>query len=546
MISCAVDQEGGLWLWGAVPPPSAELQDPESRSYNKGTFSITNIEKPERVLSFLAFKVTRVACGNEHILALVEGRNSSECYAWGSNSSGQLGLGDLEPRAVPTLISSLIGSHVGTIIDFACGAFHTAIVTLKDDEPSHLVLEPAQSPMQRKMQPSPQVMAQMMGSPKPMMMGSPKPTMMGISNPKLMGSPTQRGRPTPEQYIEAMSSPKMRPRQGGYPGYPYPGQNNSNSNGYIPYHESPKLGSRSSSQSSMSSLGGWGSRIATTTGRKESSGFDARISICWTFGQGENGQLGQGSTANLVTPGPVEGLPVRERLRTVVCGLYHTGVVTETGDVWVWGMEGGLGLCPGIGPPGSRSGDTLIPVRVFGESSAKCHPVTGSKGIACGAAHTVTVSNGGRDLWAWGHGQSGVLGLGHASDSWFPCRVIWPPGSSFSSTTGANSVQHQHQQADMETMYEMRKSSRGSSRAGSKGRGDDVRPYFRESEDSSRPPRSESSSRKPFDFTKPSRRGDDFRPPMMQRDSEDPRLFRRETGMMRFLKTLFIIYLENL
>jgi hypothetical protein len=57
-------------------------------------------------------------------------------------------------------------------------------------------------------------------------------------------------------------------------------------------------------------------------------------------------------------------------------------------------MKGGLGPCPGIGPPDSKSGNALTPVRVFRESSARCNP----KGIACDAAHTVTVANAGKDL----------------------------------------------------------------------------------------------------------------------------------------------------
>jgi hypothetical protein len=139
-------------------------------------------------------------------------------------------------------------------------------------------------------------------------------------------------------------------------------------------------------------------------------------------------------------------------------------------------MEGGLGLCPGIGPPGARKGDALTPVRVFGKSSAKCHPVTGSKGIACGAAHTVTVANGGVDLWAWGRGQNGVLGLGHASDSWFPSPVVWPPN--------VNPSGKENLPAYMEVMhFDTRKSSRSSSRAGSRGTGDEIRPSTRKGDD---------------------------------------------------------------
>jgi alpha-tubulin suppressor-like RCC1 family protein len=131
------------------------------------------------------------------------------------------------------------------------------------------------------------------------------------------------------------------------------------------------------------------------------------------FGQGENSQLGNGSRANSHTTAVVEALPTHERVQAVACGLFYTAAVTESGDVWVWGMEGGLGQYPGIEPPGSKSGDALTPVRVFGESAARYNP----KGIACGAAHTVTVANAGKDLWVWRRGKNGVLGLGHSSNS---------------------------------------------------------------------------------------------------------------------------------
>lgn len=504
MVSGAVDQEGGLWLWGQVPPPSCDRETPNSSPDNADStpsFTLVNVEKPERVRALMGSRVYRVACGNEHIVALVEGRDNADFYSWGMNSYGQLGLGDMEPRAIPTLVASLAASQVGTLVDIACGAFHTAVISVKDDEsPSDSAMpDPSASPMRPKMQqPSAQLLAQMMGSPK------------------------LRGRQITEQYTE---SPKLRSRPAErYPGaFPYPGVQHNNGFGnfgsaaaaysaaYSDGSSSPKLSSRGSSQVSING----GSRMQ---GRPSNAGMEGRGSICWTFGQGENGQLGHGTTANLSMPTAVDGLPSRERLRTVVCGLFHSGAVTETGDVWVWGMEGGLGLCPGIGPPGAKSGDALTPVRVFGESSAKCNPVTGSKGIACGAAHTITVASNGKDIWAWGRGQSGVLGLGHASDSWFPCPVVWPPGSNLKDS------KESQQQPEMEPMFERKSTSRGSSRAGgSKGRSDDVRPYAAKEglEDPCPPRRSDAGSRKPVaDFSRPSRRGEDYRPPYREQEEQ--------------------------
>ncbi|KAG0557999.1 hypothetical protein M758_11G167500 [Ceratodon purpureus] len=544
MMSSAIDQEGGLWLWGAVPQPSADAQSPQSNP-----FEPANIDKPERVLAFAGHKVRRVSCGSEHILALVDSRGGAQCYSWGGNANGQLGVGDFEPRGIPTKITSLAVQQVGTIVDFACGFFHSVVVTAKDGESSDQ--ESESSSMARR---NPHLMDQVMASPK------------------------LRGRITPEQYME---SPRVRSKQ-GYP-YSVPNSNSRISNRSFSVHSDTS--SRAQSQSSVSSWAG--NSVRAQVARREaqvqaqaqlpiSGGSDARMSSCWTFGQGENGQLGNGSRANSHTPAVVEALPTHERIQAVACGLFHTAVVTESGDVWVWGMEGGLGQCPGIGPPGSKSGDALTPVRVFGESSARCNPLSGSKGIACGAAHTVTVANGGRDLWSWGRGKNGVLGLGHASDSWFPSPVIWPPGTQ---PSGSKYV-------DAEGLHDVRKSSWASSRGGSRGRGDEIRPYVREVDDN-KPPRSNSFSRLPGEQQqqqylpevreveterpprgipshrkaiespgrprrdpvmespgrpsnarrepvmqspgRPSRRGDQFWPPM-QPEPENPRALRRDSG----------------
>jgi hypothetical protein len=503
-MSSAIDHEGGLWLWGAVPQPSTDAQSPQSSS-----FELANIDKPERVLALAGHKVRRVSCGSEHILALVDSRNGAECYAWGGNANGQLGLGDFEPRDIPTKISSLA---VQQVVDFACGFFHSVVVTTKDGEPSDQDSE--SSSMARR---NPQLMDQVMASPK------------------------LRGRITPEQYMESHGSPRVRSKQG----YPYSVPNGANSR--INHRSFSVHSDTSSRQSSVSSWAG--NSVRAQVARREAQAQaqaqaqipgDGRLSSCWTFGQGENGQLGNGSRANSHTPAVVEALPTHERVQAVACGLFHTAAVTESGDVWVWGMEGGLGQCPGIGPPGSKSGDALTPVRVFGESSARCNP----KGIACGAAHTVTVANAGKDLWAWGRGKNGVLGLGHSSDSWFPSPVLWPPGMMPS------------KDSDPESLYEMRKSSRASSRAGSRGRGDEIRPYVDDSKpprnnsfsreqqqylpevESERPPRGMTTHRKAMESPgrprpvmespgRPSRRGDQFWPPA---EPENPRAFRRDTG----------------
>ncbi|KAJ9546768.1 hypothetical protein OSB04_019311 [Centaurea solstitialis] len=142
-------------------------------------------------------------------------------------------------------------------------------------------------------------------------------------------------------------------------------------------------------------------------------------SVCWTFGRGDNGQLGQGTTRKSLYPEMVQGLPENSLLLSVDCGLFHTSVVSSSGDIWSWGMENGLGLCPEATFTESDGGDALTP-RLIGKFP---EPVQ----VTCGAAHTVLLADGGHKLWAWGRGRNGVLGNGQENDFFTPKVVSWPP-----------------------------------------------------------------------------------------------------------------------
>ncbi|XP_015573158.1 ultraviolet-B receptor UVR8 isoform X2 [Ricinus communis] len=148
---------------------------------------------------------------------------------------------------------------------------------------------------------------------------------------------------------------------------------------------------------------------------------DKLQSTCWTFGLGENGQLGLGTTQNALKPEPVKELPEYAYLISVDCGLFHTSVVSSAGDVWSWGMMNGLGLCPDARFTGTDAGDAISPLLITGTKFND--PVQ----ITCGAAHTVLVTNGGYKLWSWGRGRSGALGNGKEIDVLVPGVMLWPP-----------------------------------------------------------------------------------------------------------------------
>lgn len=163
---------------------------------------------------------------------------------------------------------------------------------------------------------------------------------------------------------------------------------------------------------------------ALLTRRKRPS--DTSESMCWTFGLGDKGQLGHGTTQSTLVPEPVKQLPQPVYLISVDCGLFHTSVVSLAGDVWSWGMERGLGLCPEASYAGGDVGDAVSPLLI------PCNWKYGPKfrnpvQVTCGAAHTALVADDGYKLWSWGRGRSGVLGNGDTIDCYAPTLVLWPP-----------------------------------------------------------------------------------------------------------------------
>ena len=81
----------------------------------------------------------------------------------------------------------------------------------------------------------------------------------------------------------------------------------------------------------------------------------------FVWGSGADGQLGTGDTANRLAPTLVAGLPAP--VRQVAVGAYHTGMVTEAGDLLMCGRgwNGRLGL----GDEENRTTPTLVARAVF-------------------------------------------------------------------------------------------------------------------------------------------------------------------------------------
>ena len=137
---------------------------------------------------------------------------------------------------------------------------------------------------------------------------------------------------------------------------------------------------------------------------------------CW--GSNCNGQLGDGTTINRLTPVDVSGLT--SGVIAISAGFRHTCAITSSGGVKCWGLNGDGQLGDGtvIGGPWGLYGataDSSSPVDVSGLSS-------GVIAVSAGLSHTCAItSSGGAECWGWN--DYGQLGDWDSFDSPIPADV---------------------------------------------------------------------------------------------------------------------------
>ncbi|XP_071450243.1 probable E3 ubiquitin-protein ligase HERC1 [Hetaerina americana] len=120
----------------------------------------------------------------------------------------------------------------------------------------------------------------------------------------------------------------------------------------------------------------------------------------WSFGDGDYGKLGLGNCITKSSPHKIESLI--GAVKKVCCGTQFSVFLTKDGRVFTCGQD------RQIGQPDSR---------IRGHNKPQQVPALASyfiEDIAVGAEHTLALTSTG-DVWGWGNNSDGQLGLGHSA-----------------------------------------------------------------------------------------------------------------------------------
>ncbi|KAF5457888.1 hypothetical protein F2P56_021962 [Juglans regia] len=148
---------------------------------------------------------------------------------------------------------------------------------------------------------------------------------------------------------------------------------------------------------------------SVTCGADHTTAYSQSLLEVYSWGWGDFGRLGHGNSSDLFTPQPIKALNGL-RIKQIACGDSHCLAVTMEGEVQSWGrnQNGQLGL--------GTTEDSLVPQKIQGFQGVSI------KMVAAGAEHTAAVTEDG-ELYGWGWGRYGNLGLGDRSDRLVPEKV---------------------------------------------------------------------------------------------------------------------------
>ena len=122
----ALTDDHDVYVWGGGGSARTGIDPSQDRLGAPGSLAHENYVEPQLVRDLRGEEVVGLACGSSHSLAVGKG---GDCFVWGDNDAGQLGLGHLTHHPLVAINNSFPAiSAVHT------GSNHTMVVTRKGEK----------------------------------------------------------------------------------------------------------------------------------------------------------------------------------------------------------------------------------------------------------------------------------------------------------------------------------------------------------------------------------------------------------------------------
>ncbi|MDT7512266.1 InlB B-repeat-containing protein [Bifidobacterium sp. H1HS10N] len=199
-----------------------------------------------------------------------------------------------------------------------------------------------------------------------------------------------------------------------------------------------QLGNGTTSNSNIPVRVQYPASAGTVTAVQLSTGYYHTVAIdtngnTWAWGYNGHGQLGNGTGSDSSAPVRVQ-YPASAGTVTAVqvsAGGYHSVAIDKDGNTWAWGWNG-------YGQLGNTSGSSSsVPVRT--QYPASAGTVTAVQ-VSTGTWHSLAIDKDG-NAWAWGDNSNGQLGDNTASERDTPVKVLASAQSTSSAGPWLNVVQ---------------------------------------------------------------------------------------------------------